>query len=252
MKTSGLSSASSLPNAQLVECLCQSSWDLNDPSFAMAMTAMSGGDMDPAALFDKIEVMLHHSGSRAPAWPPAAPRAPWSLLAAPEKGAARSYASQSAASAARDTPCGTRPPRPRPDQEQSWLALGGAYEACTSRACATEPCASHVQASHGQRQQPVQPHVQGRHPSLHLRRYRDGYRSLHAGGPLAGVTLRLTLPLTPTPPWFAMRLRPSPPLPPRPAPLLRPPSAWLPCGAGGRGDRGHGRHSAGGRVPLRV
>ena len=214
MKTSGLSSASSLPNAQLVECLCQSSWDLNDPSFAavagMAMTAMSSGDMDPAALFDKIEVMLHHSGSRAPAWPPAAPRAPWSLLAAPEKGAARSYASQSAASAARDTPCGTRPPRPRPDQEQSWLALGGAYEACTSRACATEPCASHVQASHGQRQQPVQPHVQGRHPSLHLRRYRDGYRSLHAGGPLAGATPRLS---------------PSPPPPPHPG---------LPCGCGPR------------------
>uniref|UniRef100_A0A7S0HU94 Uncharacterized protein n=1 Tax=Phaeocystis antarctica TaxID=33657 RepID=A0A7S0HU94_9EUKA len=63
MKTSGLSSASSLPNAQLVECLCQSSWDLNDPSFAMAMTAMSGGDMDPAALFDKIEVMLPLMGS---------------------------------------------------------------------------------------------------------------------------------------------------------------------------------------------
>jgi len=67
MKTSGLSSASSLPNAQLVECLCQSSWDLNDPSFAavagMAMTAMSSGDMDPAALFDKIEVMLPLMGS---------------------------------------------------------------------------------------------------------------------------------------------------------------------------------------------
>lgn len=214
MKTSGLSSASSLPNAQLVECLCQSSWDLNDPSFAavagMAMTAMSSGDMDPAALFDKIEVMLHHSGPRVPAWRPAAPHAPWSLLAAPEKVAARSYAPQSAASAARDTPCGTRPPRPRPDQEQSWLALGGASEACTSRAYATEPCASHVQASHGQRQQPVQPHVQGRHPSLHLRRYRDGYRSLHAGGPLAGATPRLS---------------PSPPPPPHPG---------LPCGCGPR------------------
>ena len=207
-------SAASLPDAQLlVECLCQSSWDVSDPSFngfvgLISGGVIGGGHMEPAALFDKVEVMLYRSGSRAPApaWPPAARRAPWALPVAPEKAAARPYAPQSAAPAARGTPCGPSPPQPLPPtQEQSWLApgrrlrLGGA-----SRACATEPCASRVQASHGERQQPVQPHVQGRHPSLHLRHGRAVDHALHAGGHLAGPTPPLppllppALPVPPT------------------------------------------------------
>jgi len=71
----GEASAASLPNAQLVECLCQSSWDISDPSFTDFVVLISGGHMEPEDWFDKAEVMLHHGGSRAPAWPPA-PRAP--------------------------------------------------------------------------------------------------------------------------------------------------------------------------------
>lgn len=64
-------SAASLPNAQLVECLCQSSWDVSDTSFNGFARLISGGHVEPAAWFDKVEVMLHRSGSRAPAPAPA-------------------------------------------------------------------------------------------------------------------------------------------------------------------------------------
>ena len=70
-------SAASLPNAQLlVECLCQSSWDISDPSFNGFVGLISGGHMEPAALFDKVVVMLHRSGSRAPTPAPASRCAP--------------------------------------------------------------------------------------------------------------------------------------------------------------------------------
>ena len=99
--------AASLPTAQLVECLCQSSWDVSDRSFTDFLGIAGQGviqGMEPAdwpRLVDTLEVMLHHRGSSAPARPPAAPRAacapcPMALPAALKREAARCYTTQSA------------------------------------------------------------------------------------------------------------------------------------------------------------
>ena len=62
--------ATSLPSAQLVECLCQSSWDVRDRSFSdflgIVGTGALEGNMDAAdwpRLVDTLEVMLHRRGS---------------------------------------------------------------------------------------------------------------------------------------------------------------------------------------------
>ena len=62
--------AASLPSAQLVECLCQSSWDVSDRSFSdflgIVGTGALQGNMDAAdwpRLVDTLEVMLHRRGS---------------------------------------------------------------------------------------------------------------------------------------------------------------------------------------------
>jgi len=157
----------SLPSAQLVECLCQSSWDVSDPSFSdflgIAGKGAIQGEMEAAdwpRLADTLEVMLHHRGSSAPARPPAAPRAPcapcpMALPAAPKRGAARRYPTQSAASAARHTRLRHEPASASAtDQGRSWRALGpgapiGVASAQASRLpgpLATEPCAPHAQA----------------------------------------------------------------------------------------------------------
>ena len=82
--------AASLPSAQLVECLCQSSWDVSDRSFSdflgIVGQVVNQGKLeaaDWARLVDTLEVMLHRRGSSAPARPlplhrvPRAPHAPW-------------------------------------------------------------------------------------------------------------------------------------------------------------------------------
>ena len=158
--------AASLPSSQLVECLCQSSWDVSDPSFSdflgIAGKGAIQGKMEAAdwpRLVDTLEVMLHRRGSSAPARPPAAPRAPcapcpMALPAAPKRGAARLYPTQSAASAARHTRLRHEPASASAtDQGRSWLALcpgapiGVASAGLASRArVPPEPCAPHVQA----------------------------------------------------------------------------------------------------------
>ena len=62
--------AASLPSAQLVECLCQSTWDVSDPSFSdflgIAGKGAIQGKMEAAdwpRLVDTLEVMLHRRGS---------------------------------------------------------------------------------------------------------------------------------------------------------------------------------------------
>ena len=64
--------AASLPSAQLVECLCQSSWDVSDRSFSDFLGIVGQGaiqgNMDAAdwpRLVDTLEVMLHRRGSSA-------------------------------------------------------------------------------------------------------------------------------------------------------------------------------------------
>ena len=64
--------AASLPSAQLVECLCQSSWDVSEPSFSDFLGIVGPGaiqgKMEPAdwpRLVDTLEVMLHRRGSSA-------------------------------------------------------------------------------------------------------------------------------------------------------------------------------------------
>ena len=64
--------AASLPSAQLVECLCQSSWDVRDRSFSdflgIVGTGALQGNMEAAdwpRLVDTLEVMLHRRGSSA-------------------------------------------------------------------------------------------------------------------------------------------------------------------------------------------
>ena len=158
--------AASLPSAQLVECLCQSSWDVRDRSFSdflgIVGTGALQGIMDAAdwpRLVDTLEVMLHRRGSSAPARPPAAPRAPcapcpMALPAAPKRGAARRYPTQSDASAARHTACGASPPQPLPPTKGapgSPLVLARPSESPPQAfrlpgPRATEPCAPHAQA----------------------------------------------------------------------------------------------------------
>ena len=82
--------AASLPNAQLVECLCQSSWDFSDPAFTRfaAMIALSVSDAsppqpEPAAILDLLEQILQGRRSEASAWPPAWPSLTWPSLAWP-------------------------------------------------------------------------------------------------------------------------------------------------------------------------
>ena len=61
------SDASSLPNAQLVECLCHSGWDFSDPSFtgffttALSIYSAPRAQVDAAALLAQLEVMLHRT-----------------------------------------------------------------------------------------------------------------------------------------------------------------------------------------------
>ena len=159
--------AASLPSAQLVECLCQSSWDVSDRSFSdflgIAGKGAIQGKMEAAdwpRLVDTLEVMLHRRGSSAPARPPAAPRAPcapcpMALPAAPKRGAARRYPTQSATSEARHTRLRREPASASAtNQGRSWRALGpgapmGVASAQASRLpgpLATEPCAPHAQA----------------------------------------------------------------------------------------------------------
>ena len=89
--------AASLPSAQLVECLCQSSWDVSDRSFSdflgIVGQVVNQGKLeaaDWARLVDTLAVILHRRGSSAPARPAAAPRAPcapcpMALPAAPKR-----------------------------------------------------------------------------------------------------------------------------------------------------------------------
>ena len=62
--------AASLPSAQLVECLCQSSWDVSDRSFSdflgIVVPGAIQGNMEATdwpRLVDTLEVMLHRRGS---------------------------------------------------------------------------------------------------------------------------------------------------------------------------------------------
>ena len=64
--------AASLPSAQLVECLCQSTWDVSDRSFSDFLGILGQGaiqgNMEAAdwpRLVDTLEVMLHRRGSSA-------------------------------------------------------------------------------------------------------------------------------------------------------------------------------------------
>ena len=121
------------------------------------------GNMDAAdwpRLVDTLEVMLHRRGSSAgPACrlrrAPRAPHAPWPSRQPLERGAARRYPTQSAASAARHTRLRREPASASAtDQGRSWRALGpgapiGVASAQASRLpgpLATEPCAPHAQA----------------------------------------------------------------------------------------------------------
>ena len=64
--------AASLPSAQLVECLCQSTWDVSDRSFSDFLGILGQGaiqgNMEAAdwpRLVDTLEVMLYRRGSSA-------------------------------------------------------------------------------------------------------------------------------------------------------------------------------------------
>ena len=64
--------AASLPSAQLVECLCQSSWDVSDRSFSdflgIVGQVVNQGKLeaaDWARLVDTLAVILHRRGSSA-------------------------------------------------------------------------------------------------------------------------------------------------------------------------------------------
>ena len=163
--------AASLPSAQLVECLCQSSWDVSDRSFSdflgIVGQVVNQGKLeaaDWARLVDTLAVILHRRGSSAPARPAAAPRAPcapcpMALPAAPKKLSAPLPHPERRLRQLGIPACGASPPHSlssasATDQGRSWLALcpGSPIGVASAQASrlpgprATEPCAPHAQA----------------------------------------------------------------------------------------------------------